>query len=328
MNAHKRFQDRPLDPRIKQLEQECAGPILDAISDEAITEIMLNPDGVLWVEDHIHGMREFGIVPAEQAERIIRKVAGIKGMTANGDSPILECEFPLNQSRFEAILPPIVEAPSFTLRKKAKLIYTFTDYIDKQALTALQAQAIRTAIFERKNILICGGPGTGKTTFTNACIHALTEIIDHCERLLILEDVEELQCSAKNVLRMTTNLLLAVPIDLQKLVYVAMRSRPDRIIIGEVRDKAMLYLMKAWNTGCPGGIATIHANDTHAAIERCLSLAEEAGVIKPISLLLETIQVIVSVERNNKTMKRRIKNVSLLTGYNHESGTFLFKELA
>jgi P-type conjugative transfer ATPase TrbB len=328
MSAHKHSLDRPLDPRIKQLEQECSGPILDAIRDEAITEIMLNPDGVLWVEDHIHGMRIYGNVSAEQAERIIRKVAGIKGMTANQDNPILECEFPLDQSRFEAILPSIVTAPSFTIRKKAKLIYTFADYIEKESLTLAQAEAIRAAIRDRKNILVCGGPGTGKTTFTNACIHELTQIVDHCERLLILEDVEELQCSAKNVLRMTTNLLLSIPIDLQKLVYVAMRSRPDRIIIGEVRDKAMLYLMKAWNTGCPGGIATIHANDTHSAIERCLSLAEEAGVVKPISLLLETIQVIVSVERDNKTMKRRIKNVSLLTGYDPKSATFLFKELA
>ncbi len=329
MSAHKHSLDRPLDPRIKQLEQECDGPLLAAIKDDEIIEIMLNPDGALWVEHYKKGMYDTKkVISPEQAQRIMRKIAGIKGMTINFDNPILECEFPIDDSRFEGMLPPIVEAPAFTIRKKADRIYTFQDYINRGTLTEAQAKAIREAISERKNILICGGPGSGKTTFTNACIHELTELVADNERLLILEDVREIQCAAENKIFMLTNLLSPNPIDLQKLLYVALRMRPDRLIVGEVRDRAMLALLKAWNTGCPGGIATIHANDTHSAIERCLSLSEEAGVVKPISLLLETIQVIVSVERDNKTMKRRIKNVSLLTGYNPKNGTFLFKELA
>ena len=329
MSAHKHSLDRPLDPRIKQLEEECKGPLLDAIRDKKIIEIMLNPDGSLWVEHYKKGMRNTKkIISPEQAERIMRKVAGIKGMTINFDNPILECEFPIDDSRFEAMLPPIVEAPAFTIRKKADRIYTFKDYIKRGTMTEAQAKVICGAIRDRKNILICGGPGSGKTTFTNSCIRELTKIVAHHERLIILEDVREIQCRAKNVVFMVTNLLSPNPIDLQKLLYVAMRSRPDRIIIGEVRDRAMLALLKAWNTGCPGGLATIHANDTHSAIERCLSLAEEAGVVKPISLVLETIQIIVSVERDSKTMKRRIKSVSLLKGYNPKNGTFLFEELA
>ncbi len=317
-----------LTHRVKQLEDECGALILDALRDKEVTELMLNPDGILWVEHRKKGVHEVGTISAGQAERIIRKIAGIQEMEVNYDNPILECESPIDQSRFEGMLPPIVKKPAFTIRKKAEHIYTFDDYIVQGSLTPLQAEAVRDAIQSRKNILVCGGPGTGKTTFTNACIHALTQLIDGSERLLILEDVPELQCLAKNVVHLLTNKIIKNPVDLQKLVYVAMRSRPDRILIGEVRDKAMLDLLKAWNTGCPGGIATVHANDTHSAIQRCQSLAEEAGVEKPISLILETIHVIVSIERDNQTMTRRVKDVSLLTGYDPKAEKFLFKELA
>lgn len=312
--------------RIAQLEEACGEAILKPLRDPFVTEIMLNPDGRLWVEHRQQGMMSIGAISANQAERIIRKIAGIQGLEVNHDNPILECAFPIDQSRFEGVLPPVVERPSFTIRKKAEVIYSFADYIEKRALTAGQAETIRHAIFNRKNILVCGGPGTGKTTFVNACIRELTALAPESERLLILEDVPELQCSAKNVMQMVTSRIIKNPVDLQKLVYVAMRSRPDRILIGEVRDKAMLDLLKAWNTGCPGGIATVHANDTHSAIERCLSLAEEAGVAKPVSLLLETIHLIVSIERNNLTMERKVKAISILTGYDPTTQRFLFQE--
>ena len=312
--------------RIKQLEETCGDVIINALRDPLVTELMLNPDSVLWVEHRTKGIIPHGEILPNQAERIIRKIAGIQGLEVNYDNPILECEFPVDHSRFEGMLPPIVKNPAFTIRKKAEIIYTFTDYINRGALSDSQAAIIRQAIGDRKNILVCGGPGTGKTTFVNACIFELTQIAPE-DRLLILEDVPELQCSAKNVVQLVTNKIIKSPVDLQKLVYVAMRSRPDRILIGEVRDKAMLDLLKAWNTGCPGGIATIHANDTHSAIERCLSLAEEAGVTKPISLLLETIDLIVSIERNNLTLERKVKAISILEGYDPKTQRFLFKEL-
>lgn len=315
-----------LSGRIKQLEETCGPIILNPLRDPFVTELMLNPDGHLWTEHREVGVSNVGEISANQAERIIRKIAGIQELEVNYDNPILECEFPIDQSRFEGMLPPIAKRPSFTIRKKAELIYTFEDYIQKGALTEAQAKTIRLAISERKNILVCGGPGTGKTTFVNACIFELTKIAPD-DRLLILEDVPELQCSAKNVVQLVTNRIIKNPVDLQKLVFVAMRSRPDRILIGEVRDKAMLDLLKAWNTGCPGGIATVHANDTHSAIQRCLSLAEEAGVSKPISLLLETIDLIVAIERNNFTLERRVKNISSLEGYDAQRQQFLFKEL-
>ena len=316
-----------LTARIKQLEEACGEIILNPLRDPLVTELMLNPDSILWIEHRQNGVIQAGEVSPGQAERIIRKIAGIVEAEVNYDNPILECEFPIDHSRFEGVLPPLVKRPSFTIRKKAEAVYTFDDYIRKGALTAEQARVIRQAIAERKNILVCGGPGTGKTTFVNACIYELTKIAPESERLLILEDVPELQCSAKNVVQMVTNRIIKNPVDLQKLIFVAMRSRPDRILIGEVRDKAMLDLMKAWNTGCPGGIATVHANDTHSAVQRCLSLAEEAGVEKPISLLLETIYLIVAIERNNFTLERRVKNISSLEGYDPLTQKFSFKEL-
>jgi len=317
----------PVSSRIQQLIEACGDIILTPLREPLITELMLNPDSVLWVEHRKKGIIPYGEITPSHAERIIRKTAGILGLEANYENPILECEFPVDFSRFEGILPPLVKNPCFTIRKKAEVIYTLDDFVLMGTLTAAQSEVIRTAIVERKNIVVCGGPGTGKTTFVNACIAEMAKLCPF-DRLLILEDVPELQCSSKNVVHLVTNKMIKNPVDLQKLIFVAMRSRPDRILIGEVRDKSMLDAMKAWNTGCPGGIVTIHANDTHSAIERCLSLAEEAGVVKPISLLLETIDLIVSIERNNQNQQRVIKHISMLQGYDPKTGKFLFQDIS
>lgn len=308
--------------RIKQLKEGCGDTIIALLANDDVNELALNEDGTLWAAFR-NGKKEVaGKISHAHAERIIRKVAGIQEREVNYDNPLLSCEFPVDGSRFTAQLPPVVNSPAFTIRKKASIVYSFDDYLKSGGLNLKQAEVIREAIRDRKNILICGGPGSGKTTFTNACILELTNIVSNDERLLILEDVQELQCSAKNKLCFQTAKEIDHPVDMQTLVRTAMRSSPERIIVGEILGKEMLDVLKAWNTGCPGGMATIHSNDTHSALERCMSLAEEAGVAPPISLICEAIDIIISIQ------KHKVRTVTALDGYSRENKKFIFKDLA
>ena len=293
-----------------------------ALQDDLINEIMLNPDGQLWVEHVKNGMYPVGEMNHGHAVNFIRTVAGLHGLVVQENHPILETELPLDLSRFEATIPPVTRNASFTIRKKAKKIYSLDEYVESGILNAEQAEMIRAAIVSRKNILVCGGPGTGKTTFTNACIAELVKLCDPNQRIIILEDVPELQCAAKNTLSMCTS----KNVDLSDLLRVTLRSRPDRILVGEVRNKAMLDLLKAWNTGSPGGIATVHANGVDAAIQRCSDLAQEAGVPSPDHLILETVNIIVAIERCVGGAGRVVKEDAELTGFSKENG-FIFNKM-
>ena len=306
---------------ISLLKSEAGPEILSALADNDINEIMLNPDGVLWVEHKDQGMIVIGERTKHKAESFIRAVAGNQNLEVNERTPILETELAIDGSRFEATLPPVTRNPAFTIRKKAHLIYRFSDYVAAGIATVDQVHVIRDAIKDRKNILVCGGPGTGKTTFTNACIAELVEVCDPTQRIITLEDVPELQCSAKNTYSMYTT----DEVDLSRLLRVSLRSRPDRILVGEVRDKSMLDLLKAWNTGSPGGIATVHANGAEAAIQRCSDLAQEANVPPPISLIVETVNIVVAIQRIQGKPGRRIKEIVAVTG--HNGVNYQFKKL-
>jgi Flp pilus assembly protein, ATPase CpaF len=203
---------------------------------------------------------------------VIETVASMLDTSITKENPIISGELPLDGSRFEAQIPPIVEAPTFAIRKKALLVFTLQDYVDKGIMTATQHDWIISAVRSRKNILVNGGTGTGKTTLANAILHAISvETPEH--RVVVIEDTRELQISAPNVVSFRTS----DQIDMTRLLKSTMRMRPDRIIVGEVRGKA-LDLLKAWNTGHPGGVGTVHANDARAALTRVSMLIQEANV--------------------------------------------------
>ena len=239
--------------------------------------------------------------------------------------PRLEAELPMYRSmrgeRFTAQIPPIVSAPSFSIRKKSEIVFTLDDYIKTGRLTDEQAAVLRELIKERKNILVCGGPGSGKTTVTNALIIEASEC-DPNQRFIILEDLPELQCTARNKVAMLTS----DNVSMTGLLRAAMRMRPDRILIGEVRGAESLDMLKAWNTGCPGGICTVHANGAAEAIQRITDLAMEAGLTTPpIQLVAHTIHAVVSVERRGNE-KGFINEILSLGEYSN--GKFEFKKLA
>jgi type IV secretion system protein VirB11 len=223
--------------------------------------------------------------------------------------------------RFTAQIPPIVSAPSFTIRKKSEVIFKLEDYVATNRLTENQAKKLKDLIRNRKNILVSGGPGSGKTTVTNALVIEAVEY-DKNQRFLILEDLPELQCEAQNKVAMLTS----DDVNMTGLLRAAMRMRPDRILIGEVRGREALDMLKAWNTGCPGGICTVHANGASEAIQRILDLAMEAGlIVPPIQLVSQTIDAIVSVTRKGN-QKGFIHEILALGEYKNEK--FIFEKLA
>lgn len=219
--------------------------------------------------------------------------------------------------RFIAQVPPIVSAPSFTIRKQSEVIFTLNDYLHSGRLTQQQDFVLRDLVQKRKNILICGGPGSGKTTLINALIlEALRQ--DDKQRLLILEDLPELQCPSSNKVAMLTS----SSVTMTALVRMAMRMRPDRILLGEVRSFEALDMLKAWNTGCPGGMCTVHANSAQEAIQRILDLAMENRLTAPpLQLVSQTINTIVSINRKGH-QKGFIHEILTLGSYQNEQFTF------
>jgi type IV secretion system protein VirB11 len=248
---------------------------------------MLNPDGRLWIDRLSTGLADTGrsLCPSD-GERIIRLVAHHVGAEVHADRPCVSAELPETGERFEGLLPPVVAAPAFAIRKPAIAVFTLKDYVAAGIMTDAQAAALRTAVAQRSNILVAGGTSTGKTTLTNAL---LAEVAGEGGRVVLIEDTRELQCLAPNLVALRTKDGVA---SLSELVRRALRLRPDRIPIGEVRGAEALDLLKAWGTGHPGGIGTIHAGSVLGALRRLEQLIQEAVVTVPRALIAETIDVI------------------------------------
>ncbi len=280
--------------------------VSQALSEPSVTEVMLNPDGHLWTDRHGRGRQDTGHkIKADDAERIIRLVASFKGESAHIASPIISAELPGGE-RFEGLLPPITTAPSFSIRKAGAKVLELSDYVADAIMSEDQCAALIKAIHSRLNILIIGGTGSGKTTLANAL---LAEIAGLNDRILILEDTRELRCKAPDVVALRTSDNVSVA----ALVRSSLRLRPDRIIIGEVRGGEALDLLKAWNTGHPGGIATVHANSAIAGLSRIEQLILEAIPTVPPGLITDAIDVLVYI--SGKGSSRRVETIARLIGF-------------
>jgi type IV secretion system protein TrbB len=300
-----------IDLKIQFLKKMLGKRICCALNDDNITEIIVNPDGSVWLESCKKGMYKDSKIGESEAQNFLLQLATLNNLYLNFDNPYIETLLPFNHERIEGTIVPISDRAAFTIRKKAKIIYPLEDYLNRQILNKKQYDRICKALIDRKNILVSGGPGTGKTTLANAIIRKMTEICDQTQRVLVLEDIQEIQCKMPNVLAMVTS----NKVSMTTLLKIAMRSRPDRILVGEVRDAAALDLLKSWNTGCPGGIATIHANSAQASVLRLLSLAQEANVPPPYDLVAETVNVLISVVRNPQhPAGREVRELSEIKG--------------
>lgn len=277
---------------IANLRDALGDVIVSALNDPRVVEVMLNPDGKLFIERIGGGITAAGVMTGHDAEAVIGRVAHALSTEVNQNRPIISGELPIGGHRFEGILPPATPAPMFTIRKRASMLITLDQYIMDGILTTAQATVIREAISQRMNIVVSGGTGTGKTTLANAVLRELVDLTPE-HRLVILEDTAEIQCAAENhVVLHTTD-----TVDMKRLLMSTMRLRPDRIIVGEVRDGAALTLLKAWNTGHPGGIATVHANNARAALTRLEQLVAEVSSQPMPEVVGEAVDLIVSIER-------------------------------
>jgi P-type conjugative transfer ATPase TrbB len=257
------------------------------LEDASVVEVMLNPDGRIWIDRLPEGLADTGErLPSSDGERIVRLVAHHVGVEVHAGSPRVSAELPETGERFEGLLPPVVSAPAFAIRKPAVAVFSLDDYVGTRIMTADQAETLRRAVAARANILVAGGTSTGKTTLTNAL---LAEVAKTGDRVILIEDTRELQCTAENLVAMRTK---DGVVTLAELVRSSLRFRPDRIPIGEVRGAEALDLLKAWGTGHPGGIGTIHAGTALGALRRLEQLIQEAVITVPRPTIAETIDLV------------------------------------
>lgn len=308
----------------EKLRRECGSVFLQALDDPRTIEIILNPDGRLWQERLGEEMRCIGTMAASQAEAMLRTVAAYLDTTISRDNPLLEGEFPLDSSRFSGLLPPIVTAPAFALRKKASAIFTLEQYVEHGIMSDQQYEVICSAVTHRKNIVISGGTGSGKTTLTNAVIHQMVVDDPGC-RFIIIEDTGEIQCSAQNYLQLHTFRAL----NIMELVRRSLRLRPDRILVGEVRNEEALDLLMAWNTGHAGGVATVHANNAFATLSRLHMLVgmNRGRAPDPIEPLIgEAVDLIIHIGKTEGG-KRKVQEILAVSHYDIETNSYITQSL-
>jgi type IV secretion system protein VirB11 len=288
------------------------GPVIAAaLEDPDIVEILLNPDGALWFDRLTTGRANSGVtLAANDAERIIRLIAAHTRLEVHAGAPIVSAELPETGERFEGLLPPVVRAPTFAIRKRAVGVISLAQYVVDGILSEPHAFALRQAVRERRNIVIAGGTSTGKTTLANALLH---EIASTGDRVIVLEDTVELQCTAADHVALRTKPGVA---SMRDLVRSTLRLRPDRIVVGEVRGPEALDLLKAWGTGHPGGIATLHAGSTYGALIRLEQLIQEAVITVPRALIAEAVDLVVFICGRGK--HRRVSQIIRVKGIEDE----------
>lgn len=309
------------ESRLLSLLQNQFGPqIWSLLQAPDLEELMVNPDGRIWAD---HFGREVELTPHTLApaavEGIIRLVASANDETCGPSNPSVGAVLPGIGARFHGVLPPVVPAPAFSIRRRATRVYTLGDYVRDGIMPQTFADAIRDAALQRKNLLIIGGTGSGKTTLANAILSVISQTQD---RILTIEDTPELQVSAPN------HIPLYVKDDLgytwQQAVKDSLRLRPDRIIVGEVRDGSALDLLKAWNTGHNGGCATIHANSARRGLTRLESLIKEVSLSVPRELIADAIDLLVHIRRTRDG--RAVDEICQVNGVN-PSGQYAIQNI-
>jgi pilus assembly protein CpaF len=276
-------------------------PIRHLLQAETVSEIMINPDSSVWIEEDGQIQALPGIRFEDGALLTgLEVIANRFGKKLDADSPILNLRLP-DGSRMAALIPPVVNPrPMMTIRKFTSRAFTIADLIEREMLTTAEADLLSDAVRDGKNLLISGGTGSGKTTLLNV----LASYIPEEERILILEDTAELYIRKPHVVSAEAQLdTHKNPINFADLLKAALRHRPDRIILGEIRGAEARVFLDALNTGHRGSLTTIHANSAHEAVRRLSHLAMRSSGNANLKDIEEecrhSIDVVVHVARIN-----------------------------
>jgi pilus assembly protein CpaF len=298
-------------------------PIADLILDPAITEIMVNGSGRVFVERDGRLESVTGATVREHNLRVaVRNLARALGDDISEEQPLLDSRLP-DGSRVAAALSPVsLGGTTLTIRKFQGRLFTTDELVRVGTLTEAQLQTIRQAIDARDNILISGGTGTGKTTLLNA----LVAFLPADDRLVLIEDTAELQLDASNLVRFEAR--RAQPdlpaVTIRDLLRATLRHRPDRILVGEVRGGEAFDLLQALNTGHSGTLSTIHANAAEQALRRFTSCVLQSGVDLPYPAIrhamAECLQLLVHLERRRG--RRVVTELVRVRGYRPTSDTY------
>jgi|ThiBio_inoc_plan_1041526.scaffolds.fasta_scaffold12370_3 P-type conjugative transfer ATPase TrbB len=291
----------------EKLRRELGPAIIEALDDPNVFEVQLNPDGRVWADRFGQGKVHIATMSKTKAMNVLGTVAGMLGLEATASTPIVEGELPLDGSRFAGSIPPIVERAQFAIRKKALKIFTYQDYLDQGTMTPAQWEAIDNHIKQKHNILVVGGTGSGKTTLCNALLQRIVET-DPTTRIVIIEDTRELQCAAVHLV----SYKVSDTIDMTRLLKLTLRQTPDRIVVGEVRDKAALDLLKSWNTGHGGGVGTLHANSAEEGLVRLEQLIAESGSTALPAVIASAVNCVISIQKADGG--RKIQQICTVKG--------------
>jgi pilus assembly protein CpaF len=277
------------------------GPLEPFLRDDSVTEVMVNSYDRIYVERNGKIER----TPAAFADnahllRIIDKIVSQIGRRVDESSPMVDARLP-DGSRVNAIIPPLsLKGPTLTIRKFSRDPYTMNDLISFGSITPKAAQFLASCVKGKLNVLISGGTGTGKTTTLNA----MSAFVPGDERIVTIEDAAELQLQQEHVITLESrppNIEGQGEIRIRELVRNALRMRPDRIIVGEVRGAETLDMLQAMNTGHEGSLTTIHANSPRDALSRLETLVLTAGIELPLRAIREQISsafdVLVQISR-------------------------------
>ena len=304
------------------LAKELGPVLLRSLTDRGVVEILVNPDRSIWEDRFGQGLTRLP-EPADPLalEALTSTIASLRETTFTDANPELSTFLDvegIGRCRFTAARPPLVESVTISIRKHdANHVYRLgPDFKDKGFLSARHAEILAGAINERSNIIVCGGPGAGKTALANAL---LLEIADPSTRILLLEDVPELQCPGLH----TVALRKSPTHDLEALLRLTVRLRPSRICLGELRGSETLTLLSAWNTDTRGGIATIHANTSRSALDRLelfVRLASNSVAEVARTLIGQAVHLVVSVHRGERGPQ--VAELLRVEGYDSQAGEY------
>jgi pilus assembly protein CpaF len=298
------------------------GPLAPLMLDPAITDILVNAHDAVYIERF--GQLEKSTVTFKNADhllRIIQRIVSRVGRRIDSASPMVDARLP-DGSRINATIPPVsIDGPTLSIRRFGRLRLRSEDLLKYEMFTSDMMKFVQSALLARRNVIVSGGPGAGKSTF----LGAMAEALDAKERIVTIEDAAELNLTQEHVVRFETraaNIEGKGELTTRDLVRNSLRMRPDRLIIGEVRGAEALDMLQAMNTGHDGGVTTLHANSARDAISRLETMVLMAGIDLPSRAIREqivsAIHLVVHVRRYEDGV-RRVESIAEITGMEGEN---------